>query len=143
MLTVSSQVLAAMFQHDLKESQSRVVEVVDILPDVFEQVLQYLYTGKVKEMDKLAVDLLEAADKYQIDTLKKECGLSLAENLAVDNAAKVLVLAHLHSCSELFEEALDFMAGNAKAVCSRPDWMELIKKYPELAFQATQLMDGF
>ena len=116
--------------------------MVDILPEVFEQVLQYLYTGSVKEMNKFSMDLLVAADKYQIETLKNECSLSLADNLAVNNATKILILANLHSCPRLFEVSLNFISRNAKAILPRPDWMELIKNYPELCFQVTKRMVG-
>ena len=32
------------------------------------------------------------------------------------------------------------MSKNAKAICSRKDWMEIIKNYPELSFAAMQMM---
>ena len=140
MLSTGSPVLAAMFQHDLKESQSRVIEIADISPKVFQEVLRFLYSGTAKEMDGMAMDLLVAADKYQIDALKNESASILVKNLAVDNATKILVLAHLHSCPKLFEETLDFMSKNSEAICSRSDWMTVITNYPELAFQATQKM---
>jgi hypothetical protein len=34
------------------------------------------------------------------------------------------------------------MSKNAKAICARKDWMDIIKNYPELSFEATQRMVG-
>ena len=91
----------------------------------------------------MAEDLLVAADKYAVEALKEECAAQLAKDLKVENACRILIRAHLHSSPELHQSALEFMGKNGKAVCSRPDWLKLLKEYPELAFQVTQVMVGF
>jgi hypothetical protein len=59
----------------------------------------------------------------------------------VENAGEYLVLAHRINCVKLRESSLDFMAKNAKAICSRrEEWIEIIKNYPELCFEVMQLM---
>ena len=45
-----SPVLAAMFQNDFKESHTKIVKIEDTTVDVFQQFLNYLYTGKMEEM---------------------------------------------------------------------------------------------
>ena len=141
MLTsAGSPVLAAMFHHDCKESRNLVVNVEDVSAEVFQEILQYLYTGTAKKMDKLAMDILVAADKYQIDSLKEECVSTLSKKLAIDNAVNILVLAHLHNCPELLQSTLDCMVENANAVIALPDWKELMKNFPDLCLKATQLM---
>ena len=141
MLTsADSPVLAAMFHHDCKESRNLIVEVEDILPEVFQEVLRFLYTGSVKAMDTLAMDLLVAADKYQIESLKQECSSALSKKLAVGNATGILVLAHLHSCSKLFKSTLDFIAKNAEAIVELPDWRDFVKHHPDLCVEATKVM---
>ena len=39
-------------------------------PAVVKQMLQYVYTGKAPNLDKMADRLLAAADKYDIEPLK-------------------------------------------------------------------------
>ena len=136
----ASPVLAAMFQNDCKESRSLVVEVEDILPEVFQEVLQFLYTGSMKEMDKFPMDLMVAADKYQIDSLKKMSAASLSKILAVDNAVNILILAQTHDCPELRKSTLNYIALNPKSVVKLPNWRELMENYPELCVEATQFM---
>ena len=86
-------------------------------------------------------ELMVAADKYAIDSLKEECGQHLSQNLTVENAGEYLVLAHRINCVKLRESSLDFMAKNAKAICSRrKEWIEIINNYPELCFEVMQLM---
>ncbi|KAK4026239.1 hypothetical protein OUZ56_015253 [Daphnia magna] len=140
-----SPVLAAMFANDFKEKSEKVVEVKDITHNTFSRLLRFMYVGDASletVQEKETTELLVAADKYRVDTLKEDCALHLSQNLKVENAACFLVLAHLHNSSVLHEMTLDFMSKNAKAVCSRKDWMDIIKKYPELCFQATQFMFG-
>lgn len=141
-----SPVLAAMFTNDYKESHERIVDIKDFTPDTFSRLLRFMYTGdaslETDVTEEGITELLIAADKYAVETLKKECAQYLSRNLKVENAARFLVLAHLHNSCVLHESTLEFMSKNAKAVCSRKDWMDLIKNYPELCFQATQLMVG-
>ena len=135
-----SPVLAALFQKE-DNSRKRIVEIKETKSEVFEQLLRYIYTGEmdVEEVDVLA-EIMVAADKYGVDSLKEECASRLSQNLSVENASQYLILAHVHNSSHLHQSALDFMSHNAKAICSRKDWMEIIKNYPELSFAAMQLM---
>ncbi len=143
-LASGSPVLAAMFENDFKEKPKKVANITDIKANIFENLLKYIYTGEValETEVKDVAGLLVAADKYAVETLKEECAVYLTKDLKVENAARYLVLAHLHNSTVLHEATLQFMSQNAKAVCARKDWMDIIKTYPELCFQATQLMVG-
>jgi len=143
-LASGSPILAAMFENDFEEKHKRVAIITDIKANILENLLQYIYTGEVAletEVEDVA-DLLVAADKYAVEPLKEECALYLSKDLKVENAASYLVLAHLHNSTVLHESTLAFMSKNAKVVCARKDWMDIIKNYPELCFQATQRMVG-
>lgn len=135
-LAASSPVFSAMFQHEFKEKQEKVVEIEDIKPSVFEQLVQYLYIQDTElENVEDVVELLVAADKYCVDSLKRKCGLYLSENLTSENAVRCLILAHLHQVPELTEVALDFIARNVKQFSNRDeDWLELTN-YNELTVQ--------
>lgn len=63
-LAAQSPVFEAMFSHkDSKETQEGRVELIDISGEAVQQMLQYLYTGKVDQVDKYALELFVAADK--------------------------------------------------------------------------------
>ncbi len=143
-LASGSPVLAAMFENDFEEKQKRIANITDIKANIFENLLKHIYTGEVAletEVEDVA-ELLIAAEKYAVETLKEECALYLSNDLKVENATRYLVLAHLHNSTVLHESTLQFMSKNAKVVCARKDWMDVIKNYPELSFQATQRMVG-
>lgn len=143
-LASGSPVLAAMFQHNFKENQKKVVEIQDTEANVFEELLRFIYTGNFSINNVNVAQILVAADKYAVETLKEECAMHLATNLTVANALRYLVLSHLHNSPVLYKRALSFITRkeNAKVICSRKDWMEVIKNYPELCFQITQLITG-
>jgi hypothetical protein len=50
-------------QADWKENQRNRVEIVDIEPEVFKTMLDFVYTGKSKAVDQLAFGLIRAANK--------------------------------------------------------------------------------
>jgi speckle-type POZ protein len=66
-------VFAAMFEHDMEEGQSNNVIITDIDNEVVFEMLRFIYTGKVNHREKMAFDLLAAADKYDLGRLKIMC----------------------------------------------------------------------
>ena len=135
-----SPVLAAMFQNNFKEGIERVAVIKTVKTVVFEKLLRFLYTGDADIDQQTGSDFLVAADVYRIDALKEECGSYMAKSLSIENATELLVLSHKHNSPVLYQATLDFMSENAKAICSRKEWLEVIKNYPELSFAAMQLM---
>ena len=62
-LSARSKVFAAMFESDLQEAKEGRAKIPDVSAEVFEQLLRYIYSGKIPDMDKFALELLVAADK--------------------------------------------------------------------------------
>lgn len=58
-----SPVFAAMFSNECKESKENKVIISDVSIEVFKEMLQFIYTNKVKQMEKHAKELIIAADK--------------------------------------------------------------------------------
>ena len=146
LVSAGSPVLAAMFQQDFIEKHTRDVKIQDTKAKVFKQLLRYIYTGKAPEIgnEDIARDLLVAADKYAVESLKEECIEILIRKLSVGNAIPILILAHLHSAPKLLQATLLFMSLNGKEVCSRSmEWKQLMKSYPDLCYTATKHIVGF
>jgi speckle-type POZ protein len=109
-LAMGSPVFAAMFQHPTKELQSGQVEVEDVDPDVFQEVLRYLYTGLTQSttMDVMAPGLLAAAEKYLIDELKSRCETHLIRKMSAKNCLSLLTLTTHHPAEHLKKYALEY-----------------------------------
>ena len=66
MLAARSPVFAAMFGHDLEENKQGYVVITDLDSDVLKEMLKFIYTGKVTQLETMADTLLAAADKVVI-----------------------------------------------------------------------------
>jgi speckle-type POZ protein len=105
-LAIRSPVFAAMFLHPTKEMQTGEVEVDDIDPDVFQEVLRYLYTGLI--MDIMATGILAAAEKYLLDHLKTLCERHLIRQMSAKNCLDLLVLTTNHPAEYLKKYAIEY-----------------------------------
>ena len=129
-----SPVFTAMFEHNMTESSSRTVVVEDIEPNIFRQLLRFLYTGDAPEMkdENIAELLFVAADKYQVDKLKDLCIPVLSKAIDDENVLHFLVLAHLHSAVWLQEDCIDFIVRKKDEFINGENFSGLSRNYPDL-----------
>jgi BTB/POZ domain len=142
-LASASPVMAAMFEPGkFKEGQSRTVEITDIEPEVFQQMLRYVYTGNAPLMqeDSIAEHLLIAANKYQMDKLKAECEETLVGKITLDNAIRFLVTAHLHLAPNLKEVSMQCLIKSRIKVWNLPEWYQLNKSCNDLFIEVCRRM---
>ncbi|XP_045032742.1 speckle-type POZ protein B-like [Daphnia magna] len=141
-LSVRSSVFAAMFQSGMQETNTRKVCIKDIKPDIFKQLLHYIYSGRTssKLSEENAQPLFIAADMYDVDDLKYECVQFLLSCIKLENAINLMAWAHVHSIYSLKEATLTFMESCGKEICKQDDWERLIKNYPDLCLLATRRM---
>lgn len=57
---------AAMFEHEMEERKHNRVAIMDVDHEVLREMLRFIYTGKAANLEKMADDLLAAADKVRI-----------------------------------------------------------------------------
>jgi len=141
-LAARSQVFASMFDHKMIEQRSNVVEISDMEPVVMRHFLHFLYTGELgAALDvQLAKDLFTAADKYQVQQLKTYCEAFMSKNLTPENVPYVMVLAHLHACVDLKNQAMEFFSSCASRVMESPAWEEVASAHPALVNDALRTM---
>ena len=134
-LSARSSVFAAMFHNDMQESKTGKVDIKDVQPEIFKQLLHYIYSGRISTplTEYTARPLFVAADKYDVEDLRNECVVFLLSSIRIDNAISLMVWANLHSVDELKNAALTFTARHGKQICLMKDWDELTKNYPELS----------
>ncbi|XP_074601020.1 BTB/POZ and MATH domain-containing protein rdx [Brevipalpus obovatus] len=135
-LAARSPVFAAMFEHNLEESKQNRVEITDMESEVLGEMLRFIYTGKSSNLEKMADDLLAAADKYDLERLKVMCEEALCSNLSVETAAEVLILADMHNASQLKAHAIDFINTHATDVMETQGWKAMITGRPQLIAEA-------
>ncbi|XP_057323607.1 speckle-type POZ protein-like [Microplitis mediator] len=75
-------------------------------PEIFKRVLEYIYTGKVNDLDDYSEYLLEAADKFKLIRLKQMCQISIGNNyFTAKNCKEVFDLATRCHAIELKDAA--------------------------------------
>uniref|UniRef100_A0A674NDF0 Speckle type BTB/POZ protein n=1 Tax=Takifugu rubripes TaxID=31033 RepID=A0A674NDF0_TAKRU len=112
------------------------VEINDVEPEVFKEMMCFIYTDKAPNLDKMADDLLAAADKYALERLKVMCEDALCTSLSVENAAEILILADLHSADQLKTQAVDFINYHAAEVMETAGWKSMVASHPHLVAEA-------
>lgn len=143
-----------MFEHEMEESKKNRVEINDVDPEVFKEMMRFIYTGKAPNLDKMADNLLAAADKYALERLKVMCEEALCSSLSVENVADTLVLADLHSAEQLKAQAIDFInrcsvlrqlgckdgknwnSNQAADIMETSGWKSMIQSHPHLVAEA-------
>jgi speckle-type POZ protein len=121
-----------MFFHETLESEKSVIQISDIEFEVLQELIRFVYCGKVSNLETVALDLLAAADKYGFLDLKKICEEYLMENFQVDNSLEILIIADLHDCPKLKSDVVHFIGKNiSKIVCSS-DWNEFFEKQTKI-----------
>uniref|UniRef100_A0A8D3DAI7 Speckle type BTB/POZ protein like n=1 Tax=Scophthalmus maximus TaxID=52904 RepID=A0A8D3DAI7_SCOMX len=149
-----SPVFNAMFEHEMEESKKNRVDISDVDPDVFKEMMGFIYTGKAPNLEKMADNLLAAADKYALERLKVMCEEALCNSLSVENVADTLILADLHSAEQLKAQAIDFInrcsvlrqlgckdgknwnSNHATDIMETAGWKSMIQSHPHLVAEA-------
>lgn len=131
MLIARSPVFAKMLTCDMLEKKTNIVEIKDMEAEVFEELLSFLYCGKMSSDSDLVKmgALLIAADKYSIDELKKFCEKNIIANINIDTAAEILIVADLVKSENLKREAMELIFANRDKVIETESYKEMIKTH--------------
>ncbi|XP_044740015.1 speckle-type POZ protein-like, partial [Chrysoperla carnea] len=130
-LAARSPVFAAMFEHEMEERKLNRVNITDIDYEILHELLKFIYTGKVDNLQTMAGELFAAADKYAQERLKKLCEKELAANLSTENVMEILVLADLHGANQLKAQAIDFIKNNPN-VMTTMEWKKVKETHSHL-----------
>lgn len=80
------------------------------------EMLQFMYSGKSPQLQHMALDLLAAADRFQLSGLKEMADQVLRQGLAVDTVCRNLVFADMHNANELKNDAIKYIANLASEI---------------------------
>jgi len=131
-LLASSEAFRAMFNQGFREKDATCISIPNLSWAVFEVMMAYVYTGSAKVPEELAQEVLQAADMYLLEGLKRLCENTIAQGLSVDNLGEVLSLSEAYSAPQL-----------AKACClfALKEVDELTKVTEDNPYSFCQLME--
>lgn len=100
-------VLSRMFKTDMIEKSSGVVNIIDFSGKVMEELLKFIYVGKVDSIERIDMELYDAAKVYQIDGLQKICLMSITYRMNFFNLTEILIFADFHDEHDLYNLCLE------------------------------------
>ena len=122
-LAQKSEVFANMFGHDMLEKKNKSVNIKDVPYEAMESMLRYIYVGDTYDVsDSVYLDLIKAADKYQIEGLKTLCADKVLSQLTVENSFNLLTVADQSNAITLKAQIIDFIVENSQTMIESPDF---------------------
>ncbi|XP_054720389.1 speckle-type POZ protein B-like [Uloborus diversus] len=143
-LSSRSSVFAGMFLHQMRENINNRVEVADIEADVLVELMSYIYTGVAHDSDlDIISGLFAAAEKYDLQELKKVCRCFLQNKLSLDTVTDIIVLADIYSDSELKNTARKYILEHFEQLRTLESWNKFLKEHQNLGVEIlSSVMDA-
>lgn len=133
-LIARSPVFRDLFTKNHQQQQEPVssLKISNMQPEVFGELLRFLYTDQVKNLPQYAKDLLGAADEYMLDMLKRKCEKVLTHQVSMENCLELLLLADRHSVPKLKNIVLCCIQFHVTEIVQTREWQELKRSHPQL-----------
>ncbi|BES95734.1 Hypothetical protein chromosome condensation (RCC1) and BTB (POZ) domain containing protein [Nesidiocoris tenuis] len=107
-LKIRCQHFRSMFQNHWEEDRKNVLEITQFTYPVYRAFLRYLYTNQVDLPPEQALELLDLANAYCEDSLKRLCEKLMRQGIDVENAAVLYFNAITFHAKELEEFCFRF-----------------------------------
>lgn len=124
-LAMSSPVFEAMFFGEMAEKNGP-IPIIDVRPEVFKALLQYIYTDNVKlGSSEIAYELCYCAKKYMFPFLVEECMKFILSDLSPDKVCRIYEFTKLFEKPMLMEKCLQMIRSKTDIVLSEPSFEEI------------------
>eukprot|EP00985_Skeletonema_marinoi_P000084 scaffold22_cov225-Skeletonema_marinoi.AAC.12 len=119
---------------------SATVHIQDVSVEAFRFVLKYIYGGSPpnqQDVLKYGKEIIEAANRYGVSSLKLEIERSFIELRVVDtsNCLDFICFAQENSCTALKEYAISYLIARPQDVMNVSDSAERLKDSPDLMLE--------
>lgn len=125
------------FSHKMKETILGVVEIKEVDPLVFQELLRFVYTNDFDAKNKLTEELLIIADRYKIDDLKRKCENILLKKLTIENVTRIIMLVDNYFANSLKMASIHFFIVYTR--CSDEDFILIFKENYLITLVKSQL----
>lgn len=116
-LAMASPVFDTMFNGPLNPKNNDPIEILDVQPDAFKALMEYIYTDKINinSMDK-ACELCYVAKKYMLPYVVEQCTQYLWSDLSEKNVCRAYEFANLFEEPRLAERCLQIICTKTEDV---------------------------
>jgi len=117
------------FGESSMEGNLPVLHIKGITPEVFAQVLFYMYQDSCEQLTADNVfDVLAAADMFMLPGLKRQCANVISQYLEVENVVNVLRSARLYDLPRLEDQCAEFMASNIEKMSVISEFLQIVSE---------------
>jgi len=142
-LSARSPAFEGMFSNKMVEHETGIVNVAGISKEVFNAILEYMYTGTCPNLSIWAAAILPAADRYLLTDLKDICEEELIkQGLTYRNIFDRLKLADLHSLTNLRSKCLHFFVLELEELLKFKEFRELTATHPNINIEIYREMNA-
>lgn len=128
-----------MMESGMREFTEGSVDIKEMHAPVFRVLLHFVYSDALPEDlegenfgTAMAQHLLVAADRFELERLRRICERRLCETVDVETVATTLTLAEQNHAEELKRVCLEFVSKNLQAVMASKGFKHLKESCPEL-----------
>ena len=108
-----SPVFSAMLKKNTAEDTTRICNIPDVDGEILDVLLEFMYSSSSLKLNEgNVVNVLKAADKYDIADLRLACEQFLVPAINMHNAAALLVMADRRNMPKLEKLVLNFVSEN-------------------------------
>lgn len=123
-LVNASQRFRQMLSARLQDGSTPIVQINDIRYDIFQMVMEFLYHGDCDQLSVSQADVLElmaAANFFQLDTLLRHCEARCSQFVTLDNVVSMYIHAKVYSADHLLKYCQAFLLQNMVALLTYDD----------------------
>ena len=93
----------------MKEKETGSIDIEEYPSEVYKKMLFYMYSGIIPDVDEWGKELLNIAEKYQLQQLKMSIGEKLVSTINDDNCVEYLALGDLFNLKEMFTQLKEML----------------------------------
>jgi hypothetical protein len=121
--------ISPVMKNMLDTGSGYMIKVDDIDGKTMTEILRYIYTEKVNDIESFPAKLLYGAEKYGLNGLKDLCAASMITNMSIENAVDYYYLADHYGIKDLLEQSSKFIKLNHQVLDrNEQNWEKLDKK---------------
>jgi hypothetical protein len=138
-LSLTSRYFSRMFESNMKEANTNQVQLEDVDLITLKSVIEFMYTNSIDDK-KITVELLNAADRFEVMRLREICSRKLRKDINALNVATLWEAAYIHNIEDLTQDCVVFMAIRWKTLVKDEKILQLTEKYAELLVTISLLL---
>ena len=123
---------ALLTRSQMQESATNMQVIPDIRPKVMKEVLRFIYTGEVEDIDEIGFELLAAADRFLMPQLKSMAADSVIRSTFSRDALKLLAVGSFFNSVDLVEYGIKKVMASYTRTIHLPEWEDFVRSQPEL-----------